>query len=56
MEEYDTILHLEQLDAMDNVTLDPFYMAAFETWLEDRAKEGWQVKEVGPRMTSCVQV
>lgn len=51
MADYDTILHPEQHASMDNVTLDPFSMAAFETWLEDRAKEGWQVNEVGPRLT-----
>ena len=55
MAEYDKILHPEQFDAMDNLTLDPFCMAAFETWLEDRAKEGWQVNEVGARLTDFVK-
>lgn len=51
MAEYDKIMNPGEEKLMDNLTLDPFDVAEFETWLEDRAKEGWHVRNIGPRLT-----
>ena len=47
----DRIWNPDDKDTITNVTLDPFDVAEFETWLEERAAEGWQVRDIGPRLT-----
>lgn len=47
----DRIWNPDDKTAITNVTLDPFDVAEFETWLEERAAEGWQVRDIGLRLT-----
>lgn len=51
METRDKRTHPDEDRVKTNLTLDPCDMAAFETWLEDRAGEGWELDSIGPRLT-----